>query len=74
VKQITIHRVSCNACGEIFCGTTQKKALCKHKIHIKKCKVLRFWEEANKILGRELSLIEVNELLGIKHKALREQE
>lgn len=67
MKQITIHRVSCQICGEMFCSTTQKGAVRKHKIHVdKKCKILRFWEDANKILGRELTYSEVMKLLGMK--------
>lgn len=66
-KQITIHRVSCQVCGEIFYARTQKEAVHKHKIHIDgKCKILNFWREANKILGRELTYSEAIKLMGLK--------
>ena len=65
--QITIYRSSCIACGEMFCGKTQKDANRKHKIHVdKKCKILRAWKGFNKILGRELTHSEVIKLLGLK--------
>lgn len=71
MEQITIHRISCRACGEIFCARTLKKAVHKHKIHVGKCKILRFWKEANKILGKELTHSEVAKLLGIGGKKTR---
>jgi len=67
MKQITIHRVSCQGCGEMFCARTQKEAIRKHKAHVDgKCRILNFWQKANKILGRELTRLEVIELLNLK--------
>ena len=70
---IEIHRVSCRACEEIFCGRTLEEAKEKHRQHIKKCetiialeKIDRFTKKAEKILGRELTRKEVFKLLGIK--------
>lgn len=54
------------ACGEIFCAKTQKGAIRKHKTHVGgKCKILNFWQEANKILDRELTWSEVVKLMGL---------
>ena len=68
LNKIIMQRVSCRICGEIFCGTTPEKAKAKHAGHIKDCKILKFWEKTNKILGKELTAKEVFELLGIKRK------
>jgi len=72
--KIEIHRVSCRACNEIFCGRTLKEAEEKHRQHIKKCqtikaleKVTMFQKKASKILGREVTLKEAYKLLGIKN-------
>lgn len=71
--EIEIHRVSCRACNEIFCGMTLKEAEEKHRQHIKKCeiikalkKVSRLQNKFEKILGRKLTRTEVYKLLGIK--------
>ena len=71
--KIEIHRVSCRACDEIFCGRTQKEANDKHRQHIKKCplltaliKVERFRRKAEKILGRKVTFLEAAKLLGVK--------
>ena len=65
MKKLIIHRVSCRACGEMFCASSLKKAKDKHQQHIKSCKILSFWEKANKILGRELTQEEVDKLMGL---------
>ncbi len=58
--KIEIHRVSCRACDEIFCGATSEEAKKKHQQHIKQCqtikalkKIERFRKKAEKILGRK---------------------
>lgn len=67
IKQITIHRISCQVCGEMFCAGTQKEAIRKHTVHVDgKCKILNFWQSTNKILGRELTYSEVIKLMGLK--------
>ncbi len=71
VKKIVIHRTSCRACGEMFSALSSKEAKNKHKKHIKECKMLLFWEKANKILERVLTAKEVAELLRIKIKSRR---
>ena len=62
--KIAIYKVSCRACGEGFSALSLKKAKDEHQRHVRKCKVLRFWKKANKILGQELTLKEVAKLLG----------
>lgn len=63
---ITIHGVSCQACGEMFRAGTQKEAKRKHQAHVDgKCKIINFWQKANKILGRELTHSEVIKLMGL---------
>jgi len=71
--EIEIHRVSCRACNEIFCGRTIEEAEEQHRQHIKKCqtikaleKVSRFQKKASKILGQEVTTREACKLLGIK--------
>ncbi len=70
---IEIHRVSCRACEEVFCGLTLEKAKKKHQQHIKKCetikaleKVERFRKKAEKILGRKMTFSEASKLLTSK--------
>ena len=72
---IEIHRVSCRACDEIFCGTTPEEARKKHQQHIKKCqtikaleKIERFRKEAEKILGRKMTFLEASKLIVNKRK------
>jgi hypothetical protein len=65
---LTIHRVSCQVCGNISCGLSLKQAKQNHKKHIKKCKITRFWETANKILGRELTRGDIMKLIGAKRR------
>ena len=66
MKKITIYNVSCTACGEVFCVQTRKAAMRKHKAHVNgHCKIINFWQEANKILGRELTASEIGKLLGV---------
>lgn len=64
-KEIAIFTVSCRVCGEKFSALSLNKAKDKHHEHIKECRILSFWEKANKILDRELSAKEVFKLLGI---------
>ena len=73
MKQITIHRVSCRACEEIFNGTTPKEAEDKHREHIKTCqaikaleKVERFRKKSEKILGRKMTFLEAAKLIRSK--------
>jgi hypothetical protein len=70
---IEIHRVSCRACDEIFCGLTLGEAKKKHREHIKKCEIIdalkkigKFRKNAEKILGRKMTQKEVFKLLNIK--------
>jgi len=65
LKEIRVYRVSCRACDEIFCGLTLEEAKERHQKHIKKCpaitaleKVECFRVEAEKVLGREMTLKE----------------
>lgn len=71
--KIEIHRVSCRACEELFCGMTLDEAKEKHRQHIKTCpaiealeKVERFRKKAEKILGRKMTFLEVAKLIGAK--------
>ena len=70
---IEIHRVSCRACNEIFCGITPEKAERKHQQHIKKCETIKalnkiegFRKKAEKILGRKMTFLEASKLLTSK--------
>ena len=71
--EIEIHRISCEACDEIFHGRTPEEAAEKHRKHVKGCqtivaleKIERFKKKAEKILGRKMTFLEASKLLGAK--------
>ena len=70
MAKITIYRSSCRACGQIFCGISQKEANNNHKTHIKTCeaiealtKIMRFARVTEKILGRKVGYEEATYML-----------
>jgi len=70
MKKVVIHRFSCRACNEVFCGLTLEEAKKKHQEHIKTCdiilgleKIEGFRRKCEEILGRKMTFKEASKLL-----------